>query len=185
MLRASKLTESQFRVFGGFLMRAAYETAWMGAAMFAQRPVDFLSLDALSFHLPVPIGAVLSLTSHVTYTTTAAAEAAAVADGQQSAGKEGSSIASVVVLAEVVDVETGERNKSNTVGGLRLLYCLSLFSLTEPSPHPSSTSASTLAPRTSAWCPSRTATAWPGSRAGAASSWARSSGGSTGCNEMP
>ncbi|PWN48734.1 Thioesterase/thiol ester dehydrase-isomerase, partial [Violaceomyces palustris] len=87
------------KVFGGFLMRSAYELAWMVAASFVQRPVIFLSLDALSFHAPVPIGAMLSLTSRVTYTTS---------------HQDSNDIAGVSVLAEVVDMETGERKKSNT-----------------------------------------------------------------------
>ncbi|UZJ52990.1 hypothetical protein CBS101457_002310 [Exobasidium rhododendri] len=92
------------KVFGGFLMRSSYETAWMAAALYANKPVTFLSLDALPFHLPVSIGAVLSLTTHVTYT-----------DQSKNEGGEGTpTIASVVVLAEIVDVETGRRDLSNT-----------------------------------------------------------------------
>ena len=46
-------------VFGGVLMRQSYELSWITAAMFANQPVEFLALDALSFHSPVPIGAVI------------------------------------------------------------------------------------------------------------------------------
>ena len=76
------------------------------AALHANQPVTFLSLDALSFHLPVSIGAILSLTSHVTYTSNV--------DIDMHQHAEGPTIASVVVLAEIVDVETGRRDRSNT-----------------------------------------------------------------------
>ena len=80
----------------------------MNALTFANgKPVKFLSLDALSFHLPVSIGAILSLTSRITYTS-----------GSTPVSKEQndqtSSVASVVVLAEVVDTKTGEKKRSNT-----------------------------------------------------------------------
>jgi acyl-coenzyme A thioesterase 9 len=48
------------KVFGGVMMRHCYELGWITAAIFANQPVEFLSLDALSFHSPVPIGALLS-----------------------------------------------------------------------------------------------------------------------------
>jgi len=95
------------KVFGGYLIRSSYETAWMAAAIYANQPVTFLSLDALSFHLPVSIGAVLSLTTHVTYTNN-------IHQDSQAAHQNSPTIASVVVLAEIVDVETGRRDRSNT-----------------------------------------------------------------------
>uniref|UniRef100_V5EPH4 Acyl-coa thioesterase n=2 Tax=Kalmanozyma brasiliensis (strain GHG001) TaxID=1365824 RepID=V5EPH4_KALBG len=90
------------KIFGGFLMRSAYELAWMASASFVNRHVQFLSLDALSFHAPVPIGAMLQLSSQIAYTSEPAQH------------PQGHTIASVTVLAEVVDLETGERKKSNT-----------------------------------------------------------------------
>ncbi|CDR98971.1 related to acyl-coa thioester hydrolase [Sporisorium scitamineum] len=90
------------KIFGGFLMRSAYELAWMVSASFVNRHVQFLSLDALSFHAPVPIGAMLQLSSQIAYTS---------APEQH---PQGHTIAGVTVLAEVVDLETGERKKSNT-----------------------------------------------------------------------
>ncbi|PWZ00405.1 Thioesterase/thiol ester dehydrase-isomerase [Testicularia cyperi] len=89
------------KIFGGFLMRSAYELAWMVAASMVNRHVQFLSLDALSFHAPVPIGAMLQLSSQITYTSDPDTPGA-------------HSIAAVSVLAEVVDLETGDRKKSNT-----------------------------------------------------------------------
>jgi acyl-coenzyme A thioesterase 9 len=91
------------KIFGGYLMRSAYELAYMNAITFANgKPVKFLSLDALSFHLPVSIGAILSLTSRITYTS------------GSTPNNEQTSVASVVVLAEVVDTKTGEKKRSNT-----------------------------------------------------------------------
>lgn len=100
------------KIFGGYLMRSAYELAFMNASIFAKgKPVRFLSLDALSFHLPVSIGAFLSLTSSVTYTSTSARFG--VKDGQEQEHSQ-SSVAAVIVLAELVDTSTGQRKKSNT-----------------------------------------------------------------------
>lgn len=96
------------KIFGGYLMRSAYELAYMNALTFANgKPVKFLSLDALSFHLPVSIGAILSLTSRITYTSGSTPYPTTEQNEQ-------SSIASVVVLAEVVDTKTGEKKRSNT-----------------------------------------------------------------------
>ncbi|ETS61503.1 hypothetical protein PaG_04250 [Moesziomyces aphidis] len=90
------------KIFGGFLMRSAYELAWMVSASLVNRHVQFLSLDALSFHAPVPIGAMLQLSSQIVYTS------------EPEQHPHGHTIAGVTVLAEVVDLETGERKKSNT-----------------------------------------------------------------------
>lgn len=96
------------KIFGGYLMRSAYEMAFMTSIVFANgRSVRFLSLDALSFHLPVSIGAILSLTSRIVYTSTSDSV-------DQSAGHAQNAVASVVVLAELVDSSTGTRQKSNT-----------------------------------------------------------------------
>jgi hypothetical protein len=77
----------------------------MAAALYANQPVNFLSLDALSFHLPVSIGTVLSLSSNITYTNN-------YGDSGDTDGNP--VIASVVVLAEINDVATGLRRRSNT-----------------------------------------------------------------------
>ncbi|KAI5481055.1 acyl-CoA thioester hydrolase [Pseudohyphozyma bogoriensis] len=55
------------KVFGGYLMRLAYETAFSTACLFAQTPVTFISLDELQFALPVEIGSLLLLDSRVTF----------------------------------------------------------------------------------------------------------------------
>lgn len=92
------------KVFGGFLMRQAYELAWMVGATFSGQPVKFLALDALSFHAPVPVGAMLSLTAQIDYTSPPQLRAEG---GERCVG-------AIAVLAEVVDIEQGTRKRTNT-----------------------------------------------------------------------
>ncbi|PWN21090.1 hypothetical protein BCV69DRAFT_248472 [Microstroma glucosiphilum] len=92
------------KVFGGFLMRQAYELAWMVGATFSRQPVKFLALDALSFHAPVPVGAMLSLTAQIDYTS---APQVRCDGGERCVG-------AIAVLAEVVDIEVGTRRRTNT-----------------------------------------------------------------------
>jgi len=101
-------------VFGGYLIRSSYELAWMNAALYANQPVRFLSLDALSFHLPVSIGTILTLSSHVTYTNNHNNENDDIQDSKSSSSSSSTVIASVVVVAEINDVATGLRKRSNT-----------------------------------------------------------------------
>lgn len=58
----------QFQVFGGFLMRHAYELAFSCCASFAHARPTFVSLDPSRFLNPVPVGSVLYLTAVVAYT---------------------------------------------------------------------------------------------------------------------
>ncbi|GAA5932046.1 hypothetical protein JCM3775_004222 [Rhodotorula graminis] len=55
------------KVFGGYLMRIAYETAYSTACLFARSAVTFVSLDELQFAQPVEIGSLLLLDSKVTF----------------------------------------------------------------------------------------------------------------------
>ncbi|XP_076869548.1 acyl-coenzyme A thioesterase 9, mitochondrial-like isoform X3 [Brachyhypopomus gauderio] len=56
------------RIFGGFLMRKAYELGWANACAFAgSRPV-LVSVDDIMFQKPVEIGSLLLLSSQVSYT---------------------------------------------------------------------------------------------------------------------
>ncbi|GAA6000670.1 hypothetical protein JCM10207_004602 [Rhodosporidiobolus poonsookiae] len=55
------------KIFGGYLMRLAYETAYATACLFARAPVTFVSLDELQFRQPVELGSLLLLDSKVTY----------------------------------------------------------------------------------------------------------------------
>lgn len=91
-------------------MRFAYELAWLDAAYFAQAPVKFLALDALAFHSPVPIGALLSLSSEITYTSNGEVSE----DKRLHTNGDKEVVASVTVLAEVIDMKSGDRNRSNT-----------------------------------------------------------------------
>jgi acyl-coenzyme A thioesterase 9 len=54
-------------MFGGYLMREAHELAWMSAARFSRDVPYTVSVDNVSFHKPVEIGAILRLTSEVVH----------------------------------------------------------------------------------------------------------------------
>ncbi|ORY21849.1 HotDog domain-containing protein [Naematelia encephala] len=90
------------KVFGGILMRLAFELCFTNTAIFASKPLRFLALDSITFRLPVPIGAVLRLTSKVVKTT------------RPHQGEGGEAKVHVVVRAEVEEVETGLRRETNT-----------------------------------------------------------------------
>ncbi|KAL7414495.1 HotDog domain-containing protein [Mrakia frigida] len=83
------------QVFGGYLMRLAYELSYSNTVLFARSPVRFQSLDEISFQRPVPIGSVLRLVATVSHTST-------------SSNQIHSHIA-----ADTIDVSTGVRNKCN------------------------------------------------------------------------
>lgn len=57
-----------YMIFGGYLMKQAFELAYCNSAAFSHAPPRFLSLDATSFTAPVPVGSVLYLSSRVVYT---------------------------------------------------------------------------------------------------------------------
>jgi len=57
------------KIFGGYLLRQAYEIAEITATLFSKDHPLFLSLDDNAFIKPVEIGSILSLTSAVVYTT--------------------------------------------------------------------------------------------------------------------
>jgi len=90
------------KVFGGILMRLAFELCFTNAAIFASHPMRFLALDQITFRLPVPIGAVLRLLSKVVKTT------------QARPGPDGEAKVHIMVRAEVEEVETGLRRETNT-----------------------------------------------------------------------
>jgi len=86
------------KIFGGYLMRLAYELGFANAALFSRRRhLRFLSLDGISFERPVPIGSILRLTSHVTH----------------SSSEEFPAIVHVNVEANVLDVKTGTEQETN------------------------------------------------------------------------
>ncbi|KAA1475712.1 Thioesterase/thiol ester dehydrase-isomerase [Dentipellis sp. KUC8613] len=93
------------KIFGGYLMRLAYELGFTNCRLFTRRPIRFLSLDKISFAKPVPIGSILRLTSHILHTTSSA---------------EYPFIVHTRVEANVVDVETGAEVMTND---FRFTWC--------------------------------------------------------------
>lgn len=93
------------KVFGGYLMRLAYELGFTNASMFTRGHVRFLSLDGISFARPVPIGGILRLRSCILHTAST---------------PEHPVIVHVGVKANVVDVETGSEQTTND---FRFTWC--------------------------------------------------------------
>ncbi|KZT24926.1 Thioesterase/thiol ester dehydrase-isomerase [Neolentinus lepideus HHB14362 ss-1] len=93
------------KVFGGYLMRLAYELAFTNARLFTRDHVRFLSLDGISFARPVPIGCVLRLTSHIVHSTTS---------------RQFPALVHALVQANVVDVKTGQERTTNN---FRFTWC--------------------------------------------------------------
>ncbi|KAI0316952.1 Thioesterase/thiol ester dehydrase-isomerase [Amylostereum chailletii] len=97
------------KIFGGFLMRLAYEVSpivgFTTSRLFTRQPVRFLSLDSISFARPVPIGSILRLTSSILHTTT---------------DEEGHPVVHVRVKADVVNVESGIEQMTND---FRFTWC--------------------------------------------------------------
>lgn len=56
-------------VFGGYLMKLAYELAYSNALLFSGHRPFFLSLDDISFREPVPVGSLVRLTCEVVYSS--------------------------------------------------------------------------------------------------------------------
>ncbi|KAI8584300.1 hypothetical protein K450DRAFT_219191 [Umbelopsis ramanniana AG] len=55
-------------IFGGYLMRRAYELAFADASIFLKsRCANLLSMDEVIFQRPVHVGSLLKLTSHIVY----------------------------------------------------------------------------------------------------------------------
>ncbi|KXN85191.1 Acyl-coenzyme A thioesterase 9, mitochondrial [Leucoagaricus sp. SymC.cos] len=86
------------KIFGGYLMRLAYELGFTSSSLFTRGPVRFLALDSISFARPVPIGSILRLTSQIIHT---------------SSSPEYPALVHVGVNANVVDVATGSEETTN------------------------------------------------------------------------
>ncbi|KHN86308.1 Acyl-coenzyme A thioesterase 9, mitochondrial [Toxocara canis] len=56
------------KIFGGYLMRLAFELAWSNAAMYARGRVSIVAVDDIMFRKSVEIGSLLLLSSQVCYT---------------------------------------------------------------------------------------------------------------------
>ncbi|KAJ6570709.1 Thioesterase/thiol ester dehydrase-isomerase [Mycena sp. CBHHK59/15] len=94
------------KIFGGYLMRLAYELGFSNSSLFMRGGhIRFLSLDGISFAQPVPIGSILQLTSYVLHSTSSA---------------EFPMIVHVGVTANVVDVQTGHERTTNE---FRFTWC--------------------------------------------------------------
>lgn len=105
-LTTTKLCHPQERnihdlIFGGFLMREALEIGFTCALLFSRSTLHLLAVDESAFKHPVPIGAVLQLTSQVVYT-----EEEHMSDKTQ--------LINVEVVADVLNIQTGERKTTNT-----------------------------------------------------------------------
>mmetsp|Transcript_15031 Transcript_15031/g.16718 ORF Transcript_15031/g.16718 Transcript_15031/m.16718 type:complete len:323 (+) Transcript_15031:744-1712(+) len=82
------------KVFGGYLMKQAFNLAWTNAHVFSASQPRFLALDEVIFHRPVSIGDIVFFTSQVVYT-------------------HGPTIG-IEVVAEVMNYKTHTKVKSNT-----------------------------------------------------------------------
>lgn len=56
------------KIFGGHLMRQAFELAWSNAVRYAKQRVNAISIDDIVFQRPVEIGTLLFLSSQVVFT---------------------------------------------------------------------------------------------------------------------
>ncbi|KAJ3315298.1 hypothetical protein HDV04_003691 [Boothiomyces sp. JEL0838] len=82
------------KIFGGYLMRVAFELAYTTAVMACKSyNIEFLALDDLTFRLPVPIGSIISLSSKFVYSTRSTFQ--------------------ISVIVDILNVVTGERKTSN------------------------------------------------------------------------
>ncbi|KAJ3217906.1 Acyl-coenzyme A thioesterase 9, mitochondrial [Dinochytrium kinnereticum] len=90
-------------IFGGYLMRLAYELSYSTAIIFSKSRVYFVALDDITFKLPVPIGSLLSLSAQVVY----------------SAGSPSRSF-QVRVRADVIDPLKGQSDMSNESSGVQV-----------------------------------------------------------------
>lgn len=57
-----------YMIFGGYLLRQAFELGYCCAGKFSHANPRFVSLDSTNFKAPVPVGAVLSMRASVSYT---------------------------------------------------------------------------------------------------------------------
>ncbi len=55
-------------IFGGYLMREAFELAWNITYLYCRQKPKFISMDHMYFYKPVEIGSIISFTGSVIYT---------------------------------------------------------------------------------------------------------------------
>ena len=56
------------KIFGGFLMREAFELAWANTSVYIKSTPDAISMDDIVFRKPVEVGSLLYLSSQVVFT---------------------------------------------------------------------------------------------------------------------
>ncbi|OBZ74437.1 Acyl-coenzyme A thioesterase 9, mitochondrial [Grifola frondosa] len=93
------------KIFGGYLMRLAYELGFANSVLFTRGHVSFLSLDGIAFARPVPIGSILRLTSYIVHSTSS---------------EQFPALVHVWVQANVVDPQTGAEQTTND---FRFTWC--------------------------------------------------------------
>ena len=81
------------KIFGGYLMRIAFELGYITALLCCKSAVRFVALDDISFKSPVKIGSILSFKSRLVYSN----------------GKD----FQIQVLADVLDYQSGTSFESN------------------------------------------------------------------------
>jgi acyl-coenzyme A thioesterase 9 len=124
-LTTTKLCHPQERnihnlIFGGYLMREAFELGYTCAQMFARAgELQFLAVDELAFKHPVPIGALLQLSAHVVYTQEeqlSSLESDQTASSQQTSNEPArlAQMIHVEVVADVVNITSHDRKTTNT-----------------------------------------------------------------------
>jgi acyl-coenzyme A thioesterase 9 len=83
------------KIFGGFLMRIAFELAYVTGLMFCKGNIRFVALDDITFRAPVPVGSIFSLKSRVVYTSE-------------------NNAMQIEIIADVIDHETGTSRTTNS-----------------------------------------------------------------------
>lgn len=111
-------------IFGGYLMREAFELAYATAIMFTQgREVLITTVDDVNFVHPVPIGSLLDFNARIAYTDTIGKDTIAEAISTDVDTQESQNIHSmtklyqrihVQVIADVLTPSTGARQTTNT-----------------------------------------------------------------------
>jgi acyl-coenzyme A thioesterase 9 len=82
------------RIFGGFLMREAFELAFTAAVINQRSQVEIAAIDDILFVEPVEIGSILQLGSKIVFTNETSIQ--------------------VQVIADVLNIESGDRKTTNT-----------------------------------------------------------------------
>lgn len=124
ILATTKLCHPQERnihdfIFGGYLMREAFELGFTCGKLFSHSELLFLAVDELAFKHPVPIGAVLQLTAQVVYTENRFDQDLAESNKTKISSSSddetpNSQLIHVEVVADVICIKSGDRKTTNT-----------------------------------------------------------------------